>query len=201
MKLNIQNILLAVLVGLLAYNFFFQKDEEPKPIQVIIPPIEGSTGTQIIEHVKTIPVYIEGQGQVIVDERWRDEYLNSKDSIERLNQYLKAIQVKEKEYTFIDNDTIKIDGTLKTRGDLLEYKLDYQIKERIFEYTPEVVYKRPRISLEMAVKSGVPTNLNSNFILKGELGLKNKNGFGLNVGYDTDNRIWAGVSKDLTLLK
>lgn len=201
MKINIQNILLAVLVGLLAYQFFFQKDEEPKPIQVIIPPIEGSTGTQIIEHVKTIPVYIEGQGQVIVDERWRNEYLNSKDSIERLNQYLKAIQVKEKEYTFIDNDTIKIDGTLKTRGDLLEYKLDYQIKERIFEYTPEVVYKRPRISLEMAVKSGIPTNINSNFIMKGELGLKNKNGFGLNLGYDTDNRIWAGISKDLTLLK
>lgn len=199
--MKITDILLALGIGLLAYHFFFQKDEEPKPIQVIIPPIEGSTGTQIIEHVKTIPVYIEGQGQVIVDERWRDEYLNSKDSIERLNQYLKAIQVKEKEYTFIDNDTIKIDGTLKTRGDLLEYKLDYQIKERIFEYTPEVVYKRPRISLEMAVKSGIPTNLNSNFIMKGELGLKNKNGFGLNVGYDTDNRIWAGISKDLTLLK
>lgn len=201
MKINIQNILLALLIGLLAYQMFFQKEEEPKPIQVIIPPIEGTTGTQVIEHVRTIPVYIEGQGQVIVDERWRDEYLNSKDSIERLNQYLKAIQVKEKEYTFIDNDTIKIDGTLKTRGDLLEYKFDYQIKERIFEYTPEVVYKRPRISLEMAVKSGIPTNLNSNFLMKAELGLKNKNGFGLNVGYDTDQRIWVGISKDLTLLK
>lgn len=207
MRNQIGNTLMQVavylLIGLLAYQMFFNQEEpkEPQPIQIVIPETKGSTGEVIVNPANPISVVIPGKGEIIVDDTWRQEYLSAKDSISRLNKYLQAIQIKDTAITFVNNDTIEIKGDLQTRGQLTKYKLYYTIKEKIFEYTPEVVYKRPRISLEMAVKSGIPTNLNSNFLMKVELGLKNKNGFGLNVGYDTEQRIWAGISKDFTLLK
>lgn len=202
-KEHIQNTLIAVLIGLFIWQFFFSdKDEkEPQPIQVIIPEQKGSTGTQIIENVKTIPIPIPGQGEVYIDEKWYNEYLAAKDSIGRLNQYLKAIEVKELDTTFIDNDTIRLDGKIKTRGSILAYKFDYNIKERVFEYKPEVVIKRPRVSLFFGVEAGIPTVPTTGFLMKGKIGLENRKGFGVSAGYDTENRVWVGLQKNIILLK
>ena len=202
-KLDVQNILIAVLIGLFVWQFFFTEEppSEQKPIQIVIPPIEGTSGTKVIETVKVVPIEIPGQGEVYVDERWRDDYLNAKDSIERLQKYLQAIQVKEKEYTFIDNDTIAISGNLKTRGDLLEYKIDYTIKEKLFEYTPKVVKQRPRFAISIGADAGIPTDPTKSFLMRGNLGLENKRGQALSFGYDTEKRVYVGLKQSIDIVK
>lgn len=193
---------LMILIGLgLFLNFFYKDDPEPQPIEIIIPEQKGSTGTQIIENVKTIPIPIPGGKEIYIDEKWYNEYLEAKDSIERLNKYVKAIQVKELDTTFIDNDTIKLDGKIKTRGSILSYKFDYQIKERKFEYTPEVIVRRPRISLIGEVGTEIPTNPTSDLSLYGAIGLENQKGFGVKLGYDTQGAVRLGLSKSLVLIK
>lgn len=198
---HIQTALLVIIGIALIANFFYKDDPEPQPIEIIIPEQKGSTGTQIIENVKTIPIPIPGQGEVYIDEKWYKEYLAAKDSIGRLNQYLKAIEVKELDTTFIDNDTIRLDGKIKTRGSILAYKFDYNIKERVFEYKPEVVIKRPRVSLFFGVEAGIPTVPTTGFLMKGKIGLENRKGFGVSAGYDTENRVWVGLQKNIILLK
>lgn len=200
-KEHVQNALL-ILIGIaLILNFFYKEDPEPQPIQVIIPEQKGSTGTQIIENVKTIPIPIPGGTEIIVDEKWYKEYLEAKDSITRLNKYVQAIQVNELDTTFIDNDTIKLDGVIKTRGSLLSYKFDYQIKERKFEYTPEVIVRRPRLSLVGEIGLGVPTQPTADFTAFGALGLQFQNGFGAKVGYDTQGTLLGSAFYSVPIIK
>lgn len=198
---HIQTALLVIIGIALIADFFYKDDPEPQPIEIIIPEQKGSTGTQIIENVKTIPIPIPGGKEIYIDEKWYKEYLEAKDSIERLNKYVQAIQVKELDTTFIDNDTIKLDGKIKTRGSILSYKFDYKIKERKFEYTPEVIVRRPRMSLIGEVGTGIPTNPTSDLSLYGAIGFENQKGFGLKLGCDTQGAVRVGISKSLVLAK
>lgn len=202
-QINLQNILIVTLIGLFVWQFFYTKEEnsDPQPIQVIIPESSGSTGIQTIESVKTVPVYVPGQGQVIVDESFKRLYEEAKDSLERTNLYLNAIRINTFDTTAINNDTIKLDLYTKTRGSLLEYKIDYKIKEKVFEYKPETIVRRPRFSLSVEAEAGIPTIPNSGFLMKGGLGLENRRGESLLVGYDTENRVWVGLKKSFTVIK
>ena len=198
---HIQTALLIIVAIALIANFFYKDDPEPQPIEIIIPEQKGSTGERIIEDVKVVPIHVPGGKEIYIDEKWYKEYLEAKDSIERLNKYVQAIQVKELDTTFIDNDTIKLDGKIKTRGSLLSYKFDYQIKERKFEYVPEVIVRRPRLSLIGEVGTGIPAKPNSEFSLYGAIGLENQKGLGFKAGYDTQGIVRVGLSKSLVLIK
>lgn len=198
---HIQTALLVIIGVALIANFFYKDDPEPQPIEIIIPEQKGTTGTQIIENVKTIPVPIPGGKEIYIDEKWYKEYLEAKDSISRLNKYVQAIKVNELDTTFIDNDTIKLDGKIKTRGSILSYKFDYKIKERKFEYTPEVIVRRPRMSLIGEVGTGITAHPTSDLSLYGAIGLENQKGLGLKIGYDTQGAVRVGVSKSLVLVK
>jgi hypothetical protein len=196
MKTQHIHTILLLIIGVGLFLNYFQKE---KPIEVIIPEQKGSTGTQIIENVKTIPIPIPGGTEVIVDEKWYKEYLEAKDSLERLNKYVQAIQIKSLDTTFIDNDTIKLSGNITTRGSLLSYKFDYNIKERKFEYTPEV--KRPRLSLIGEVGTGIPTQINQPLSIYGAAGFENQKGLGVKVGYDTQGVVRVGLTKSITIIK
>lgn len=196
MKTQHIHTILLLIIGVGLFLNYFQKE---KPIEVIIPEQKGSTGTQIIENVKTIPIPIQGGTEVIVDEKWYKEYLEAKDSLERLNKYVQAIQIKSLDTTFIDNDTIKLSGNITTRGSLLSYKFDYNIKERKFEYTPEV--KRPRLSLIGEVGTGIPTQINQPLSIYGAAGFENQKGVGVKVGYDTQGVVRVGLTKSITIIK
>ena len=101
----------------------------------------------------------------------------------------------------VDNDTIKIKGKARTRGSLLDFDVNYTIKPIDFSYTPEVITKMPKLSARLGVEGGIPTISNTNFLLKGNLSLENSKGNGLNLGYDTQNRIWVGFSKTFKIIK
>lgn len=204
MKFNFQirDIILIVLSVILVFQFF-SKDEadDVKPIQIIIPEQTGTTGNQVIERVSTVPVYIPQYDKTIeVDEYYKKLYEKA-DSLEKEVLYLRAIKINEYEKTLIDNDTIEIKGIAKTRGDLLEYKVDYKIKQSVFEYTPKSIYKQPSLTLGVGAEVGVPTIPDSGFLMKANVNIVNGKGNGLNIGYDTDRRIWLGVSKTFTIKK
>lgn len=205
MTIKTEHILLTILIGLIAWFVFFgggkDKTEQPKPIIVTIPAIQGTTGAQVIETSKPYPVYVQGQGQIIVDEKYKLLYEKAKDSLEQANLFLNAIKINDYKKTFIDNDTITIIGDLKTRGDLLEYKIDYNIKSKTFDYTPIIIKQRPRFSMSLGVSGGIPTTPTSRFNLKGELGFENKAGNALSFGYDSESRVWVGVRKNFTIIK
>lgn len=202
-NLELRDILLVILIGLVVWQFIDSgKDKtEPQPIQVVIPGSSGSSGVQTIESVKTVPVYIPGQGQIIVDESYKRLYEEAKDSLERANLYLAAIKINKYDTTVINNDTIRLDFYAKTRGSLLEYKVDYNIKPQVFEYTPETLIKRPRLSLGLGVQAGVPTKPLHDFSMQGNLSITNQKGHSLIGGYDTDNRVWFGYRKEFNLIK
>ena len=132
----------------------------------------------------------------------KELYEKSKDSLTRLNLYLEAIKINDYEKVLVDNDTIQITGFAKTRGSLLEYKVDYDIKSFEHTYDPEIVIRRPKLSLGFGVEAGVPTFPNgSNFLMKGNVYFENRKGEGLQFGYDTDKRVWLGIKKTFTIRK
>lgn len=196
-------VLLVILIGLVSWMLYQNSKpvEPPKPVVINIPEQKGSTGTQVREEVKVVTVPIPGDTEVIVDEKWYKEYLEAKDSLERLNKYVQAIQIRTLDTVFVDNDTIKLSGELTTRGSLLSYRFDYDIKERKFEYTPEVITQRPKFSVSVEATAGIPTVPTTGFLMKGQLGFENRRGNALTVGYDTEQRVWLGVRKNITIVK
>lgn len=198
-KENFIPLLITMFLGLITWSMYFEQNpqsDEVRPVQIIIPSQQGTSGIKIIETVKTVPV-----GKIIVDEQYKNAYENAKDSIERLNLYLNAIQVKERIDTAVSNDTIEIIQWSKTRGDLLEYKVDYNIKEKIFEYKPETIIRRPKLSLHLGTEFGVPTTPTSDFTIKGTVGIGNQRGDNVLISYDSNNTIWAGYIKSFNIKK
>lgn len=203
MKINVTNILLGLLILILVVQNFFSKEEvkEPTPITINMPEVKGTAG-EVIEKVITQPVYIPQTNQTIdVDSEWKKMYEESQDSLEKTKLYLEAIKIQKYEKTLVDNDSIQITGFATTRGSLLDYRVDYTIKPYDFIYVPEVVTQKPKFSMILGVEGGVPTTINSSFILKGKLGFHNRKGNGLSLGYDTQHRIYLGVYKNITLKK
>lgn len=202
MKINVTNLLLGGLILILALQHFGIGGKKPDPIEFTTPKYEGSTGVQVVEKAVPYPVYIPQTNKVIqVDSLYREKYLRSQDSIKRLNLYLESIKIREYEKTLVDNDTIKIIGKAKTRGSLLNYSVDYTIKPLDYKVeVPSKVYSKPRLSLDVRVSTSIP-NAITPFTQKGSVGLHNKKGNGLTVGYDSNRTVWLGLSKRFTLIK
>lgn len=203
MKLNVTNILLGVLIVILLWQNFFGGSEpvEPQPITITMPEVKGTTGAQIVEKVIQVPVYLPNNQKISVDNKYKKLYEQTKDSLERQNLYLEAIKINDYKEVLVDNDSIEITGYAKTRGSLLEYKVDYKIKPVSLTYIPEVKSQLPKLSLGLGVEAGVPLVPTSNFVLKGGLNIINSKGNGFNIGYDTEQRVWLGVSKTFKLIK
>ena len=92
-------------------------------------------------------------------------------------------------------------GTATTRGSLLDYSVDYKIKEKDFTYTPEVVTQLPRLTAGIGSELAVPTQVGGQFTLKANFSLMNKKGHEINLGYDTDQRFWLGYTWNFKLIK
>ena len=203
MKVNIANILIGALIVILAWQNFSgnRQEQEPQPITVTLPESYGTTGTQTVEKAVPYPVYIPSTNQQFnVDEKWKNRYEEARDSLEKQRLYYESIKINKYEETLVDNDTIEIKGYVTTRGSLLDYNVDYRIKPFDFSYNPEIITKRPKVSVGFGVEGGVPTIPNTNFLLKGNIFFENGKGNGFTLGYDTDNRVWVGVRKSFKLI-
>ena len=201
MKLDLKGVVILVLFSLVAYQFFFNKKEviTPEPKIITIPESSGII-IDTVEIVKRDTVYLPREDRIVeVDAGWNQKYNEAVDSLERQKLFYKSITINEYSNTLIDNDTIRIDGTATTRGSLLSYSVDYKIKSFDFEYTPEVVTKRPDLSVGFGLEAGLPTGPMSDFRVKGTMYFENENGAGFSFGADTKETLWLGLRKTFKL--
>lgn len=204
MKINVTNILLAILIILLSWQTFFSGKTEDKvqPITINVPEFKGTTGTQVIEKTTPYIIYLPSEGKnVSVDLDWKNKYDLAKDSLEKQELYLQAIKLNTYEKSIVENDSVSVKLFATTRGSLLDYKVDYKFTPKPITYTPEVISQRPRLSMGFSVEGGVPTVPTTNFILKGSTYFENKKGNGFSLGYDTDKRAWLGIRKTFKIIK
>jgi len=196
---NVTNLLLIILIIILISNYL-KKNENPKQDVIVnIPEKTGTSGIRVIEKITQIPVEIDGT-KVIVDEKYYLKYIETKDSLQKLNLYVESIKIKEYNDTIVNNDDILIESYSKTRGSLLEQKIDYKIKEKSFSYKPEYIKERPRLTLLPTLEFGIDrNNLLPNF--KGGIGFQLKNGDVFSTSLDTRNNIYIGYSKSITIIK
>ena len=197
---NTTNILLVVLIIIFLGNYF-KKEPVPVPaeVTVTIPESSGTSGVRTIEKIIQIPV-ISREREYLVDKVYYDKYMQAKDSLEKLNLHVESIQIKEYKDTLINNNEIIIESYAKTRGSLLEQKIDYTIKEKPFSYKPVCIKERPRLTLLPTLEFGLnKEDLSANF--KGGFGLQNKVGDIISLSTDTKGYIYIGYSKSLTILK
>lgn len=203
MKISVRNIITAVSL-ILAISLFVQKDPviDPKPVEVKVPETSGSTGLVKVDTIKPKPevVFIKGD-TVEVDKGYKEKYELAKDSIERLNLYLMAIKIRDYKGVIVDNEDIKIEGEASVRGSLLDYKVDYTLKEKTITYKPVVITKLPKLSAGVGLEVGLPTNLGDDFLVKANANIMNSKGDQFNISIDTDERVWAGYTKNFKIIK
>lgn len=208
MKINLTNIFLGILIVLLlvvGYKVLFgeQKYPDPAPITITIPAKEGGTGLQVLETVRTVPVYLPSSPEtpVDIDSEWKRKYDETKDSLDRQNLYYKAIKINKYERQSILNDsTIEIFGSATTRGTLLDYAVDYRVKPSTTTYTPIVEVRRPRLQAEYGVGVFITPAMTYTPL---ELGLREgKYGIGLRAHYDPLTKaMGVSLNKTFTLIK
>ena len=203
MKLDLTKVLLVSAILYIGWISFFKgsPDLVVEPVTITIPKVEGTTGLVPLEpKVVREKVYIKGD-IVEVDSGYKEKYEKAKDSVEKLQLYLEAIKITNPKGVIVDNKDIKIYGEASVRGTLLDYKIDYELKEKSITYTPEVVTRLPKLAVGLGIEVGIPLILESNFVVKANLDLINSKGNQVNLSYDTEQRLWFGVTKTFRLIK
>lgn len=206
-EINIRDIILGVIVILLLWNFFGgSKDSPVVPHRTIeVSEKKGTTDTIVVETIREVkvPVYNNAgiKETIIVDQKYKALYEATKDALEKERLYLEAIQINEYKETIVDNDTIKIDAYAKTRGSLIDFKVDWKVLKDTITYKPEVITKMPKLSVVLGAELGIPTELGDNFVFKADVGLQNKNGDIFTVGADMNKTLYVGYKKTFKLIK
>lgn len=195
---NIRNILIAVAViavfggGMYFWGTKSCVPDHSTPIEVTIPSV-GVVHTKPITftHVKEVPLFINNK-EVKIDSVYYHKYISEKSDHEKLKLFVEAIQVKDTTVTLVDNDTIKLEVTSKTRGQLLSQFAKYNIKSRKIG---SVVVKHGGPKYKLYIGAGLlsPTNnLNAPLALTGNLLLhRYKQDDIFTIGYDTRGYISA----------
>lgn len=205
MKIPIDRILLILVLIVLGWSTFFNVGEvkNPDPVTIVIPESSGTSGKVDLEQpVEKDTVYIKGDSYpLVVDSGYKALYEKALDSLEKKELYLQAVAIRTYKDTILDNEEIVITGEAETRGWLLNYKVDYNIKEKKFVYTPEVVTQLPKLTLGAGLELGIPTSTESNFALKGNISAMNKKGNEINISYDTNETVWLGYKLNFKIIK
>ena len=142
-KNNIGILLLVFAAGMLLSYYLFRKTvieevEVPVKIEVPVPVVEKQFDTVY----KPVPVY---RDRVEIDSSLYKEYAELKDSIAKDSLFKKAITINDYKET-VEDDTIKIDLSLKVRGELLNYQLGYKTKPRNILLDTTITVPVPRSS-------------------------------------------------------
>lgn len=204
MKVDGVKILLIVIILLLGWQVFFKPTPkiEPVPVTITIPETSGTTGIIPIEEIEKDTVYLKGKTEYIeVDKGYKEMYEQAKDSLEKQELYYDAIKIRKYDSIVIDNNEITISGSATTRGSLLEYNIDYTIKEKNHTYTPEIITQLPKLMGGIGTELAVPTVIGSQFELRLKASLTNQKGHEVNIGYDTANRVSVGYTWNFKLIK
>ena len=168
---------------------------ENDTITIVTPPITGKTDTIFLPgEVVPYPV----PGDIVVDSSYYHKYLAAETEVERLALLIEAIKLEEKKVTLVDNDTIKIDVTSKTRGKLIYQFAEYEIKEHVID----VPITKPRPTFLRAY-GGMFINASTYNVglgLKVDLAIKEK--YLISIGHDfVNSSVYVGYSQSLFKIK
>lgn len=212
---KIKNYVILGLIIALGVMIYLNTRPEPIPddVTVIIPGSSGSSGDIIVDNdgdsipdpeIIEVPVYIKGDTEIVVDKEYKEKYdkaMKDLDSVAARNLFLESIAIKEYNYVAIDNDTVKVDLYAKTRGSLLAYRVDYDVKEQAFVYTPEVMHIRPKMTVLTGLELVLPPTGVSEPDIKFDIYFQTQNGNAWGGGIDTQGNKYIGFKKSWTIFK
>jgi hypothetical protein len=207
---KIKNIIIGLLALFVVYTVYRNNmTEDVTPVEVTIPEVSGTVQNKIREiQVDTVYISIPGKQttKVAVDKDYKESYeqaLKENDSLKAYNIFLSSIEINNYSKMLIDNDTISISGTAKTRGELIEYSVDYKIKEKKITYIPKVISKSPELSFVYGVSVSFPAKDagSGEPILGASAGWQNSKGNIYTIGYNTNKNLTIGFSKIIKLRK
>jgi hypothetical protein len=200
MNKNLKNVIYVVAIIFIVYLFTLIKQcSEPKTTvdqKVTIPEkvgdftdapkvTEGKNKKDSIVYMKGKTIYTENP----INKKLAEDYLQAKDSVQKLKLYLDAIQEKEETYTF-DNKDLKLEVFTKTRGKILDIKPKYTIKEK--EVTVPVPQKQTVLALYGGLELANNALLN-NMTFKIDIGIQNRKGTIFTLGADNRSNYYVGA--------
>ena len=196
-------LFLYITIAVLLAVVFVQRGCSGKSLETVKVKVPEKTGTiqkpaAVIDH-KTKKDTVRFAGKTIytenpVNEKLTQELIKAlaeKDSLKVVNLYLSAIQEREQTRVF-NNKDVTVDVWTKTRGELLDMKIDYKIKEQ--EIKTQVPVKSTVLALYAGAGLETTTTLDK-LVPKVSLGIQNKKGDILSVNYGiTDKSIGVGYA-------
>jgi hypothetical protein len=174
-KKYVWQILLVIAIVILFVQRSCNKPNDTQTVKVTIPEKIVEIQKEIkIEYLPSKPqkIYVAGKEVITenpVNEKMVKDFILTKDSVEILKKYTKAIEEKEQIRTFYKNG-ILVEVKSKVRGELLKQSIVATIKE--YEQNIEAPIKT-----KTAVYAGLGISDNrrlDNFIIQAEIGLQIK---------------------------
>jgi len=206
-------VVILIVIGLFLVQTFTYDEEPVDDVTIVTEEEAGEVKKEIIGGIVHDTIWIEKfikgkslpiKKEIVVDSTYKADYesaLKENDTLKAKNLFLESIALDTYEGTLINNKDIKIDGMFLTRGKLLEYNLKYKIKSDTISYTPEVVYRHPKLSLLYGAELQFPTEQQNNqpLMIRGFIGIQNKKGNIFTVGVDSQKNLTLGFAKTLKL--
>jgi len=194
-------LILYITIAVLLAVVFVQRGCTRKGLEVVKVKIPEKTGTiqkhtAIIDHT-TKKDTVRFAGKDIYTENPVNKQmaeglikaLKDKDSLRIVNLYLNAIQEREQTRVFSNKD-LSVDVWVKTRGEILDMKVDWKIKEQ--EIKVQIPVKTTVLALYAGTGLETTTRLDK-LVPKISLGVQNKKGDILTVSYGiTDQSVGVG---------
>lgn len=202
------NVLYVVGIFAVIYLFTLVKQcAEPKttiPVTIKVPAKEGQFDkpTNVIPGEKKKDSIVYKDGKTIytenpINKQLAEDYLKATDSIKRLKLYLDAIQEKDGTYVY-DNKDLKLEVYTKYRGEIIEIKPKYTIKET--EVKADIPVPQTVFALYGGLELFNNTTL-SNLGAKADIGIQNKKGTIFTVGADTRSNYYVGAKVKIFEIK
>jgi hypothetical protein len=174
-KKYVWQILLVITIVILFVQRSCNKPNDTQTVKVTIPEKIVEIPKEIkIEYLPSKPqkIYVAGKEVITenpVNEQMVKDFILTKDSVEMLKKYTKAIEEKEQIRTFY-KDGVLVEVKSKVRGELLKQSIITTIKEH------NIKVEAP-IKTKTAVYAGLGVSDNkqlNNFIMQAEIGLQIK---------------------------
>ena len=111
-------------------------------------------------------------------------FMKANDSLQA-EIYKRAIEPKYF-YNVMNDSLVKIEADGIVRGSIEFTQIRYTLKPRTIEFKPR-----------RAISLGLNVRLSDKVLIVPNIAYKARNGFSYIAGYDTEKRVWVGISRDL----
>ncbi len=193
-KTSIITFIIGLLLGCIVAYFWKKNDKEiinvPFKVEVKVPKIEKDFDTLYFPK----PEY---SIKKVIDSIYYKQYISLIDSLDKNELFKDAITIREYKQVFED-DSVKIDSYIKTRGTLLSSQVSYLVKQRVIlvdTVIPLTVPRKAKLYVGGYIYPSIKNNpLESLGIGPSVMLLNRKQTKSFNIGYDAVNKsISAGL--------